>query len=51
VVEERSIRDVGALANILDRRGGHTLNQEQVESRTQNSVAHLLLAAVYPVHG
>jgi hypothetical protein len=27
------------------------LIQEQVESRTQNPVAHLLLAAIYPVHG
>ena len=51
VVEERSIRDVGALADVFDRRGGHALIQEQVERRTQNPVAHLLLAPVHPVHG
>jgi hypothetical protein len=50
VVEERSIRDVGAFADFLDRCGGRTLIQEQVESRAQNPVAHLLLAAIYPVH-
>ena len=51
VVEERSICNVGALADVLDGRCGHTLNQEQVERRTQNPVAHFLLAAVHPVHG
>ena len=30
---------------------GHALIQEQVESRTENPVAHLLLAPIHPVHG
>ena len=51
VVEERSIRDVGALADVFDGRAGHALIQEQVERRTENPVAHLLLAPVHPVHG
>jgi len=36
--------DVGALADVFDRRGGHASIQEQLERRTQNPVAHLLLA-------
>ena len=44
VVEERSIRDVGALADVFDRRGRHASIQEQLERRTQNQAAHLLLA-------
>jgi hypothetical protein len=50
VVEERTIRHVGALADVFDLGGRNALDQKEVEGRAKNPVADLHLAPVQPVH-
>jgi hypothetical protein len=50
VIEERSVGDIGSLADLLDRRRSNALDQEQVERRLQNALIDLTLATIDPVH-
>ena len=50
VIEERSVGDIGSLADLLDRRCSNALDQEQVERRLQNALIDLTLATIDPVH-
>ena len=50
VVEERSIGDVSALADLLDGRGRNTLGEKQIEGRREDLLPHLALAPVHSVH-
>jgi hypothetical protein len=51
VVEERPVRDVGALADVLQLGRRDALLKEQIERRAKDPMAHFHLAPVHPVHG